>query len=157
MHYENKTDVLNGIAERHIAEYQPIIKTYENWKGDLGEYLQVGDYTDEEMAMYFLNVMPPAYQASDLIQIGEPYSHVNGKATYATIAKDAYGWQFCGHCHRGEIYEPEKPVKKTYQQYMHQLGKALREATLKGDAALCEEILEEKNRLELYPEDYENF
>lgn len=50
-------------------------------------------------------------------------------------------------------YKPE-PVK-TYQEYMHQLGQELREATLKGNAALCEEILEEKNRLELYPEDYD--
>lgn len=52
-------------------------------------------------------------------------------------------------------YQPEP--KKTYQQYMHQLGRELHEATIKGDAALCEEILEEKNRLELYPEDYDEY
>lgn len=35
-----------------------MIKTYANWKGDLEEYLQIGDVVDEEMADYFLNVLP---------------------------------------------------------------------------------------------------
>lgn len=106
MNYSNKIEVLNGIAERHIAE-GPAIKTYASWKGNLDEYLEVGDYVDEEMAMYFLNVLPPATQRSDLIQIGEPHSHVNFHPTYATLEKDEHGWRYCGHCHLGEIYEPE--------------------------------------------------
>jgi hypothetical protein len=79
------------------------LKTYANWKGDMDEYLQVGDEVDEEMADHFLNVLPPACWRSDIIQIGEPYSHVGGRATYATLRKDSGRWYYAGHCFRGEV------------------------------------------------------
>ena len=82
------------------------IKTFANWQGSLSEYLQIGDVVDEEMADYFLNVLPPACWRADLIQIGEPYSHVNGRATYATLRKQNGEWVYAGHCHRGEYHPP---------------------------------------------------
>lgn len=80
-----------------------IIKTYANWTGDLYEYLQVGDIVDNEIYNHFVNVMPPACLNSKLVQMGEPYSHVNGKPTYETLAKVDGNWTYCGHCHWGKI------------------------------------------------------
>ncbi len=81
------------------------LKTYENWKGDLHKYLEVGDVVDQEMVNHFLNVMPPACHTSGCIQIGEPYNHINGKAVFATLKRTEFGWVYAGHCYRGEVCE----------------------------------------------------
>jgi hypothetical protein len=78
------------------------MKTFSNWKGNLSEYLQIGDLVDDEMVEYFLNVLPPACWNSKVIQIGEPYSHVEGKATYSTLKNTSEGWVYAGTCHRGQ-------------------------------------------------------
>lgn len=87
------------------------MKTYANWKGNLNEYLQVGDIVDEEFVEYFANVLPPAAFNSRLIQIGEPYSHQPDgdkyKPTYPTLENTAEGWRFCGYCFRGDTTIPE--------------------------------------------------
>ncbi len=80
------------------------MKTYAQWEGSrlpLDDFLQVGDVVDEAMVNYFVAVMPPAWMDNWLIQIGEPNSHVNGKATFATIAKSADGWMYKGNCFEG--------------------------------------------------------
>jgi len=82
------------------------MKTYENWNCSLNEYLQIGDIVDEEMADYFIEVLPPATFTNSIIQIGEAYSHVNGRATYSTLKNTSEGWTYCGNCHRGEVKEP---------------------------------------------------
>jgi hypothetical protein len=84
-----------------------MVKTYEEWDGSLNEYLQVGDIVDEEMADHFINVLPPATMNSQCIQMGEPYSHVNGKATFSTLKGSKDGWVYVGNCHRGETEEPQ--------------------------------------------------
>ncbi len=89
------------------------MKTYIEWNGsvlDLSAFLQIGDAVDQEMADYFLCVLPPACHRSDLIQIGEPYSHVQGRATYSTIRKVDGTWMYCGHCWHGQSTEAtQKP------------------------------------------------
>lgn len=90
------------------------MKTMEGWhesKLDLGKFLQIGDVVDEEMADYFLCVLPPACMTGGILQIGEPNSHVNGRATFATIKRTSEGWVYCGNCHRGQTEEP-KPESK---------------------------------------------
>jgi hypothetical protein len=84
------------------------IKTYENWKGSLSDYLQVGDLIDEELKDHFINVLPPACFSPICIQIGEPYSSINGKSTFSTLARVSEGWEYRGECFRGEIKEPAK-------------------------------------------------
>ncbi|WP_336775384.1 hypothetical protein [Paenibacillus sp. MMO-58] len=79
-----------------------MVKRYADWKGDLHVFLKIGDLVDEEMVNHFLNELPPTTWTSSLIQMGEPYSHVGGKATYATLKKTSDGWAYAGHCHRGE-------------------------------------------------------
>jgi hypothetical protein len=82
------------------------IKTYRDWMGNLDEYLHIGDLVDMEMYYYFLDVLPPASMNGRIVQIGEPASHVNGRATYATLKKTEDGWMYVGECHRGETEEP---------------------------------------------------
>jgi len=79
-----------------------MIKKYSDWKGDLGDYLQIGDLVDEEMVDYFINVLPPACMSGGVVQIGEPSSHVEGRATYPTLKKTSEGWVYAGTCHRGK-------------------------------------------------------
>jgi hypothetical protein len=80
------------------------IKTYKEWWGSsltLTKFLQPGDLVDEEMAEYFLGVLPPACHTGKLIQIGEPYSHVAGFPTYMTIERTPEGWTYRGICFVG--------------------------------------------------------
>jgi hypothetical protein len=78
------------------------IKTYANWDCDLDDYLQIGDVVDEEIYDHFLNVLPPAYWSSTLLQMGEPFSHGPEGATYCTLHKTEHGWEYAGHCYRGK-------------------------------------------------------
>ena len=83
------------------------IKTLAGWhesKLDLTRYLTIGDEIDEELADYFLGVLPPAYYTSQIIQIGEPYDFVRGRETFITIARNKAGnWAYCGTCWRGDF------------------------------------------------------
>lgn len=92
-----------GIEE--VKNTQRVIKKFEDWKNcSFYDFLNVGDYVDERFVDYFLEVIYPRTWTRTIIQMGEPYSHINGKATYATLSKDEFGWKFCGNCH---IYETE--------------------------------------------------
>lgn len=82
------------------------MKTYANWKGNLGDYLKVGDEVDQEMVDYFLNVLPPATWRANLVQLGEPHSHVGGRATYPTLYREIGRWYYRGNCYRGEETQP---------------------------------------------------
>lgn len=82
------------------------VKTYENWEGNLDDYLQIGDLVDEEMYEYFLNVLPPAYDTSYILQVGEACDHIDGKATYDTLVCTLDGWEYRGECFRGQTREP---------------------------------------------------
>lgn len=57
---------------------------------------------DQEMVDYFLEVLPPAYWSSSIVQMGEPYDHAEEGATYATLQRTPEGWAYAGHCYRGK-------------------------------------------------------
>lgn len=82
------------------------MKTFADWKGDLHDYLQIGDHVDDEMFQHFLNVLPPAYWSDQVLQIGEPYSHVDGNSTYPTLRKEKNYWVYTGHCFKGQSEQP---------------------------------------------------
>ena len=85
------------------------IKTMDDWHldgRDLGKFFEIGDAVGEDVADYFLCVLPPATQLSRLIQIGEPNNHIRGRATFATICKTAGVWRWMGYCYRGEVRQP---------------------------------------------------
>lgn len=82
------------------------IKRFEDWKkGSFYEFLQVGDQVDEGFYNYFINTLPPRTLWSSLVQMGEPYSHINGQATYATLSKEEGVWIYKGHCFKGQSQE----------------------------------------------------
>jgi hypothetical protein len=82
------------------------MKTYADWKGDLHDYLQLGDSVDDEIFQHFLNVLPPAYWSDRVLQIGEPYSHIDGKPIYPTLCKGINNWVYAGNCFKGHTEQP---------------------------------------------------
>jgi hypothetical protein len=84
------------------------IKTLEQWNKSgqaLDDFLQIGDAVDDEMANYFVGVLPPACMTGHVVQIGEPVSDVDGRPTYATLHRAYVGmpWVYAGNCHRGQF------------------------------------------------------
>jgi hypothetical protein len=81
-------------------------KTYENWKGPLSAYLQVGDSVCEELEMHFLEVVPPACWERDLIQLGEASDHngAGNSARFETLQKHCGEWLYTGaRMHRERV------------------------------------------------------
>jgi hypothetical protein len=91
------------------------MKTYKDWKGSLHKYLDIFDLVDEEMVNHFTNVLPPATFRRDLIQLGEPFDHINGQAVYPTLMKTAEGWRYAGNCYLGTKKREVVPVQ--YRNY----------------------------------------
>lgn len=85
-----------------------MLKTFENWRGSLTTYLEIGDEVDRGIYEHFINVMPPATFRENLIQMGEPYSlSKEGKPTYLTLEKINGKWIYKGTCHKGEnVHQP---------------------------------------------------
>lgn len=77
------------------------IKTYEGWNtNSIYDYLKVGDIVDAEMVEHFRNVLPPACDGY-IVQCGEPYDYVEGRATFLTFEREDGNWMYRGNCHRG--------------------------------------------------------
>lgn len=75
------------------------IKTYDDWEGPLHSYLRPNDRVDEEMVNHFLNVVPPIVCRQSFVQVGTPYSAVQGKNVFDTFAKENGDWVYKGLCH----------------------------------------------------------
>lgn len=81
------------------------MKTYKGWgeaKINLTKYLDVGDAVDEAMYDYFLCVLPPAHYSKTMVQIGEPFRHINNAPTFLTLVKNQVGWMYAGICFEGK-------------------------------------------------------
>ena len=91
------------------------MKTYSAWgesRQSLDHFLVIGDVVDQEMADYFVNVLPPVSMSGLLVQIGEPVKDVAGRPTYATLRRNsARQWVYAGNCHRGASAEPAEPTR----------------------------------------------
>lgn len=102
------------------------MKTLDGWEESgllLDEYLQVGDIVDEELQLYFLEVLPPATMTDRCIQIGEPSALVDGAYTYDTLKKTKDGWVYCGECHQGKTVRPSEGTKGLEEVEMYMNGK----------------------------------
>lgn len=78
------------------------IKKYEDWKGNLGDYLKVGDFVDTKIYNHFINVLPPMTFNNEMVQMGEPYSiSPEGKPTFMTLIYTSGGWKYVGYCLAG--------------------------------------------------------
>lgn len=82
--------------------------TMEMWTGSFDKIASPGDSVDEEIAMHFLNCVPPLVYRAGYFQCSEPYSHIpdpeNGgmlRGTYATFAMLDGGWHYLGNCFKG--------------------------------------------------------
>ncbi|MBO7731888.1 MAG: hypothetical protein J6S67_05030 [Methanobrevibacter sp.] len=84
----------------------------DDWNGDFSEQFSPGMFFNVEIAEWFLDCVPPESHSLTYIQCGEPYSHIDGKATYTTfecvkgdINKTDSVWRYCGHCFSKERVE----------------------------------------------------
>lgn len=78
------------------------IRKMEEWKGSFCEDFKVGDYVESAIAWRMIEAVPPIYFNSDIVQVGEVYSHIvkNGRlvATYTTFKKiNDDCWQYLGN------------------------------------------------------------
>lgn len=87
-------------------------KSLEDWEnsglGTFEDYFIPGDTVTEDLVEYFVNIMPPTTMRTDLIQIGEPFSHEldDGgcyRPTYNTFCKRDGVWWFVGWCFAQEL------------------------------------------------------
>jgi len=95
------------LAEQLARTESEFVKTFKNWKGDLNSYLQVGDIVDDELRNHFINVLPPITHTSNLIQMGEPYNHINGEAIFSTLERVGVesNWVYRGNCFKGSTVD----------------------------------------------------
>lgn len=67
---------------------------------------EVGDLVEDKIVDDMANCVPPTTYTTSLIQCGEPFSHIEGKPTYATFKRiDDDTWMWCGNCFKGKDKE----------------------------------------------------
>lgn len=82
--------------------------TMQMWTGSFDSIANPGDTVDNEIAMHFLNSLPPLVHYSHYFQVSEPYSHEidtsKGKLapTYPTFRKVDGVWMYLGNCFKGK-------------------------------------------------------
>lgn len=95
------------------------LKTIEGWHksgcNSWDEYCKFGDLVDQEVADYFLNILPPQTMKSEYFQVGGPHGYARnpktGKPseTYATFVRYRKEiWQYIGNCWTGFTVPAEK-------------------------------------------------
>lgn len=95
------------------------LKTIEDWQNSgcrtWDEYCKFGYLVDQEVADYFLNILPPQTMKRGYFQVGESHSYARnpktGKpsGTYATFVRYGRGiWQYRGNCWTGFTMPAEK-------------------------------------------------
>lgn len=95
------------VADFYARKYPKTRKQWSISHSNLGEFLKVGDYVADCIMDYMLNVLPPVRSAGNLLQMGEPYDHIDGRATYHTIYRVAGApWQYRGCCFASEHNQP---------------------------------------------------
>jgi len=76
------------------------MKTYEQWLESgksIKDFLHVGDIVDEDLKMYFLEVLFPACMSDHYIQIGEPTCYNRqGKPLFDTLNFQDNHWVYIG-------------------------------------------------------------
>lgn len=91
------------------------IGMYE-WRkaGDFEKAAEPGDEVELDVVRAFIDALPPATLAPDLIQSGESYSYALDpetgywRDTYTTFKRKDGRWIYCGHCFRGKTQEPKR-------------------------------------------------
>lgn len=96
------------------------IKTLEGWheaaekstdpnQYSWDDYAQPGDLVDEEVFIYFLNILPPRSLERGYLQVGEPHNYRfnprfgKHRPTFATFMIAGPGvYRYCGNCFVGE-------------------------------------------------------
>lgn len=122
------------MQSKRIAE----IKTIEGWhrfsessdKHNWDDYCKCGDYVDEEVYDYFLDILPPRSLGAGYLQVGEPLDSRKNPETgrfadvYSTFkrvgkANDVMIYQYLGACFAGGLVSADTYVAhKTLREFL---------------------------------------
>lgn len=108
---ENLITLLNEIMR--LAGIRARIITRKEWEAfGFDDSFRPGDYVANDIIAELRDCLPPAWNASTLFQLGEPYSHEvdpetrKWRATYDTFVRVTRNdWRYVGHCFRGQTEE----------------------------------------------------
>lgn len=85
-------------------------RTVDAAKWGTPEEIKPGDAVEESLYWQWLEVLPPATHARELMQMGEAADHHGpaGRPRFLTLQKHAGTWIYTGVRPRGEIVDIEK-------------------------------------------------
>ena len=116
------------IAQEQL-KYSSHEKTMDEWTSsgaiDFDAYAEINDAVDEAIVQNFLELLPPAYNSSILMQMGEPNEHLpdekgNYRPTYMTFEKVDGKWYYRGYCFLGTTEN-----RKHFPSYADMIAKVI--------------------------------
>ena len=118
------------------------LKTIEDWQNSgcrtWDEYCKPGEKVDQEVADYFLDIIPPKIMTKEYFQVGEPHSYaidprtMKGAETYSTFIRCGKEiWEYAGNCYENTttdigVYKKRASVKDFLREtYRIEIGENL--------------------------------
>lgn len=92
-HYAQINDYVSGEYGEEDEDYDEYdddeeVYSYSNWKMDGSLKVQQGQYISQKVYEQLSGDVPPHYNDKGYFQVGEPYSHKDGRALYQTYKYD---------------------------------------------------------------------
>lgn len=118
-------------GRREIREKEDV-RTLEGWEQsgipNFGDYVLPGDYVDDKMVNYFLDILPPASTSAGYLQAGEALAYVPDekgtfRSCFTTFVMEYHNkWRYCGACHLNQI-KNLLPIPDLYERFMEIIRK----------------------------------
>ena len=98
------TDLVDTLVDGKFVVLTNNTKYLADWQSltanpkalGLSEFLQVGDYVDQEFYEYLRDAVPP-FTGLEFLQMGEPYAtNDEGRFTFVTIQRHGQRWVYTG-------------------------------------------------------------
>ena len=118
------------LIEQDRLKYNHKKKTFDEWTEsgaiDFDAYVDLHDEVDEAIVDNFLELLPPAFHTSCLMQMGEPNEHLeddrgNFAPTFMTFEKVGSKWYYRGYCFCGKTEN-----RKRFPTYPDMIKKLIR-------------------------------
>ena len=119
-----------ALVAQDRLKYNNKRKTFDEWTDsgaiDFDSYVEIGNEVDEAIVDNFLEMLPPAYHSSHLMQMGEPNQHLsddkgNFRPTFMTFEKVDGKWYYHGYCFCGMTEN-----KKRFPSYADMIEKLIK-------------------------------
>lgn len=99
-----------ALVAQEQLKYSSQEKTFDEWTSsgaiDFDSYVEIDDEVDEAIVQNFLEMLPPAYNSSVYMQMGEVNAYLPDekgsiRPTYMTFEKENGKWYYRGYCFLG--------------------------------------------------------